>query len=78
VAASGREGVRAVAFVVPAEGPGFDEQAVIAHARAGLANYKTPARVFTIDAFPTTPSANGPKIQRNKLRQIAEARLRGD
>jgi fatty-acyl-CoA synthase len=78
VAAAGREGVRAVAFVVPTGDAGFDEQAVIAHARAGLANYKAPARVFTIDAFPTTPSANGPKIQRNKLRQMAEERLRGD
>lgn len=76
VAAAGREGVRAVAFVVPAEGAGFDEQAVIAHARAGLANYKTPARVFTVEAFPTTPSANGPKIQRHRLRQMAEERLR--
>jgi fatty-acyl-CoA synthase len=78
VAASGREGVRAVAFVVPRAGAGFDEAAVIAHARAGLANYKTPARVFSIAAFPTTPSPNGPKIQRNKLRQMAEERLRGD
>jgi fatty-acyl-CoA synthase len=78
VAASSREGVRAVAFVVPASDAGFDEQAVIAHARAGLANYKAPARVFAIDAFPTTPSANGPKVQRNKLRQMAEERLRGD
>lgn len=78
VSAASREGVRAVAFVVPSEDAAFDEQAVIAHARAGLANYKTPARVFTIDAFPTTPSANGPKIQRNRLRQIAEERLRDD
>ena len=62
----------------PKAGAGFDEQAVIAHARAGLANYKAPTHVFSIDAFPTTPSANGPKIQRNKLRQMAEERLRGD
>lgn len=78
VAAAGRDGVRAVAFVVPAQGGGFDEQAVIAHARAGLANYKAPTRVFAVDAFPTTPSANGPKIQRHRLRQMAEELLRGD
>jgi enamine deaminase RidA (YjgF/YER057c/UK114 family) len=53
----------------------FDETAVIAHCRHGLANYKVPARVFAIDDFPKTPSPNGLKIQRTKLRDMAEGLL---
>jgi len=53
-------------------GAALDEAAVIAHCRRGLANYKVPLRVFSIDDFPKTPSPNGFKIQRNKLREMAE------
>jgi fatty-acyl-CoA synthase len=66
-------GVRAVSFVTLAAGTGLDESAVIAHCRQGLANYKVPLRIFAVDDFPKTPSANGFKIQRNKLREMAEA-----
>jgi fatty-acyl-CoA synthase len=66
------EGVRAVAFVMLRPGASLDEAAVIAHCRQGLANYKVPLRVFALDDFPKTPSANGFKIQRNKLREMAE------
>lgn len=69
------DGVRAVAFVMLKPGAALDEAAVIAHCRQGLANYKVPLRVFPIEEFPKTPSPNGFKIQRNKLREIAEARL---
>lgn len=61
---------RAVAFVIPA-GPGYDEAAVIAHCAAGLAGYKVPARAVPLDAFPVTQSANGAKIQKAKLREMA-------
>ncbi|MEC9347173.1 MAG: AMP-binding protein [Pseudomonadota bacterium] len=64
---------RAVAFVIPRPGGGFDEQAVIDHCTAGLARYKVPARVIAVDAFPTTLSANGIKIQKAKLRDMAKA-----
>ncbi|WP_416898060.1 MAG: AMP-binding protein [Minwuia sp.] len=63
---------RAVAFVIPAGGD-YDEAAVIAHCDAGLAKYKVPARVIALDAFPVTQSANGIKIQKAKLRQMAES-----
>ena len=43
--------------------------------RAGLANYKTPARVFAIDAFPSHALAQRPKIQRARLRDMALERL---
>ncbi|MBM3650151.1 MAG: AMP-binding protein [Alphaproteobacteria bacterium] len=68
-------GVRAIAFVILQPGAALDEAAVIAHCRQGLANYKVPVRVLAIDEFPRTPSPNGLKIQRNKLREMAEARL---
>ncbi|MBS0541229.1 MAG: AMP-binding protein [Proteobacteria bacterium] len=69
------DGVRPVAFVILSPGATLDESAVIAHCRQGLANYKVPVRVFAVDDFPKTPSPNGFKIQRNKLREMAAARL---
>ena len=68
-------GVRAVSFVVLEAGAALDEAAVITHCKRGFANYKVPMRVFAIDDFPVTPSPNGPKIQRAKLREIAERLL---
>jgi hypothetical protein len=41
-----------------------------------LARYKVPARLVTLEAFPTTESPNGVKIQRGKLREMAERILR--
>lgn len=72
IAVARHDGVRAVSFVMLKPGAALDEAAVIAHCRRGLANYKVPARVFPIDDFPKTPSPNGFKIQRAKLRQMAE------
>jgi fatty-acyl-CoA synthase len=69
------EGVRPVAFVMLEPGAVLDEAATIAHCRHGLANYKVPMRIFPIDDFPKTPSPNGFKIQRTKLREMAEALL---
>ena len=64
-----------MSFVILETGAALDEAAVIAHCRRGLANYKVPLRVFTISEFPVTPSPNGPKIQRAKLRDLAIAKL---
>jgi len=71
------EGVRAVSFVILRPGAALDEAATIAHCRHGLANYKVPLRVFAVDDFPKTPSPNGFKIQRGKLREMAERLLAG-
>jgi len=68
-------GPRAVAFVVPAPGVAFAEDAIVARCRRALAGYKVPARVFAVDAFPMTESANGLKIQRTRLREEAARRL---
>jgi len=69
---------RPVAFVIPdvtANRP-FDEAAVIADAKAKLAAFKVPLRVWPVEGFPTTDSANGLKIQRARLRTMAEKRLK--
>ncbi len=71
------EGVRAVAFVILEPGAALDEDAIIDHCRRGLANYKVPMRVLAVPEFPVTPSPNGPKIQRTRLREMATARLAG-
>lgn len=61
----------AVAFVLAADGA-VDAQQVIDFCAARLANYKVPKRIFTLDAFPTTLSANGTKIQKSRLRTLAQ------
>lgn len=76
VAAGSAAGNRAVAFVVPAGEAAVDEADIQAHCARQLARYKVPARVIPVDAFPVTESANGIKIQRNKLRDMAEDVLR--
>jgi fatty-acyl-CoA synthase len=68
-------GLAAVAFVVLETGASLDEQAVIGHVAARLARYKVPQRVLPIDAFPVTPGANATKIQKGKLREIAQEKL---
>jgi fatty-acyl-CoA synthase len=67
-------GARPVAFVIAAGGT-LDESAMIGRCRDRLARYKVPVRVITIDQFPTTPSANGTKIQKVRLRELAAAAL---
>ena len=40
-----------------------------------MASFKVPARVWFVDRFPVTQSANGTKIQRGKLREMAQQLL---
>jgi len=65
---------RCAAFVVAAGKAPRAEQ-LIAQLRQRLAGYKVPARIFFIDGFPVTESANGVKIQRGKLRAIAMEKI---
>ncbi len=65
---------RCVAFVIPTREPPLQER-LIAHLRERLAGYKVPARIYLVDAFPVTDSANGVKIQRARLRAMAMERL---
>jgi fatty-acyl-CoA synthase len=68
---------RCVAFVIPAAKGPATEADVVGMASRQLAAFKVPARVWFVSGFPTTPSANGVKIQRGKLREMATAALNG-
>lgn len=48
---------------------------MISALRNVLAVYKIPVRIVLLDAFPTTPSANGDKIQLGRLRAEAATLL---
>jgi fatty-acyl-CoA synthase len=63
-------GQRAVAFVRCAGE--FDEAALQRFCRERLAAFKVPARIMRLDEFPMTVGANAPKVQKNKLREIAQ------
>ncbi len=63
--------IQAVAFVILNPGAEFDEAGLRQHCLDGLARFKAPVRIFALDEFPTTQSANGTKIQRADLRRMA-------
>lgn len=65
---------RCVAFVIPGKEPPQEDK-LIARLRERLAGYKLPARIYVVDAFPVTDSANGVKIQRARLRATAMDRI---
>jgi fatty-acyl-CoA synthase len=68
-------GIKPVAFVIPKAGAGFDESILIAHCAARIAKFKVPLRVRALESFPVTPGANATKIQKAKLRELAQALL---
>ena len=70
------QGPRPVAFVILREGAALDEPALRAHCLAGLAKFKAPVRFAPLGEFPTTKSANGVKIQRARLREMATELMR--
>jgi fatty-acyl-CoA synthase len=72
VAIATDRGNRPVAFVIPEAGAVINEAALIDHCRQSLAGFKVPVRVISIDAFPSTASPNGTKIQKAELRRLAE------
>jgi fatty-acyl-CoA synthase len=63
------------AFVIPEAGAALDVDALRAGLRERLAAFKLPARIWVVDAFPVTQSANGTKVQRAALRRMAAERL---
>ena len=64
---------RAVGFVIPRNMADFKEDTLRMHCLDSMARFKVPMRIFALDEFPTTQSANGTKIQRAELRRMAEA-----
>ncbi len=77
VAASRGEGDPVpVAFVRPADGTELDETALRARCLEQLARFKVPERIVVVEAFPIVDSPNGAKVQRVRLREMAELLLR--
>ena len=62
---------RVVAFAIALPGCQLDEARLLAAAAHTLAAFKVPAHVWFVDSFPVTQGANGTKIQRAKLREMA-------
>ena len=64
--------MRAYAFIIPAQNKIPEQEKLKTYCLDGLAKFKVPVVFHCMDAFPTTKSPNGTKIQRAKLREIAE------
>ena len=69
------QGDQPVGFVTVAPGAAFDEATLRQFCLDNLARFKAPVRIFSLMDFPKTKSANGFKIQRAALRDMAAARL---
>jgi len=66
---------RVVAFIQDDGSATLSEEAIIDAARLQLAAFKVPCRVWFVDDYPVTKSANGLKVQRGKLRALAQENL---
>jgi fatty-acyl-CoA synthase len=66
---------RAFAFVIAEPGHFIEETEIISYCVRRLAKSKVPVRVQQIDAFPVTEGANATKIQKGKLRKLAQETL---
>lgn len=66
---------KAAAFVIAKPGVSPQPELLRARMKETVASYKVPDRFWLVDEFPVTQSANGTKIQRAKLRQMAVERL---
>jgi fatty-acyl-CoA synthase len=57
-----------VAFVLTDPASPVTAGAILTHCKTNLASFKVPKKVVIVDAYPTTPSANGDKVRRDQLR----------
>jgi fatty-acyl-CoA synthase len=71
VEAATERGNKVVAFVRATGGAPLDEATLDATARTMLADYKVPSRYVALREFPVAMSANGEKIQRRRLKEMA-------
>ena len=65
-------------FVVAKGDIEISNELLRAHCEERIAKFKVPVSFQYLDQFPTTKSPNGTKIQRTKLRQMAEEALEFD
>jgi fatty-acyl-CoA synthase len=63
------------AFVLLREGAQADPAGWAAACKAAMAGFKVPAGFTVLDAFPSVESANSVKIQKHRLRDMADAML---
>jgi fatty-acyl-CoA synthase len=56
-------------------GAAADPAGWTAACKAAMAGFKTPAGFTVLDAFPSVESANSVKIQKHRLREMADAIL---
>ncbi|MNS71340.1 putative sulfoacetate--CoA ligase [compost metagenome] len=63
------------AFVLLNEGAQADPAGWTAACKAAMAGFKAPVGFTVLDAFPSVESANSVKIQKHRLRDMAEAML---
>jgi fatty-acyl-CoA synthase len=75
VAATGAGDAVPVAFVQLREDVVVAEGVLRAQCSERLAKFKVPERIVILDRFPIADSPNGPKVQRVKLREMAERLL---
>ena len=66
------EGDLPVAFVRLRPGAAADPGDLLEHCRRSIAAYKVPRALKVVDAFPVTDGPNGDKIQKVRLRELAE------
>jgi len=64
------EGDVAVAFIRESKTP-TTEEALLAWLKQGIAGFKVPRRIVTVQAFPQKDGPNGVKVLRNELREMA-------
>ena len=76
VAVDTPQGTRAFAFVITNRTQAFDESTLLAHCADGIAGCKVPVGIQKLTRLPVTESANGVKIQRNRLREMAADNLK--
>jgi acyl-CoA synthetase (AMP-forming)/AMP-acid ligase II len=67
-----RMGEVGVAFVIPVAGAQADGDRIATWARAHMANYKAPTRVFVVDSLPLNASG---KVLKYELRDRALAEM---
>ena len=67
-----------VAFVRPRAGAVLQEAALRASCLQQLARFKVPERIVMVEDFPIVESSNGAKVQKVRLREMAEALLCGE
>ena len=63
------------AFVILQPGAKADPQGWTAHCKRIMAGFKVPVRFECVTEFPVVMSANSNKVQKNRLREIADALL---